>query len=80
MRSTRASAAWAGIAMATSFLSVTIIGTQPHNAATRAIAQSGAMATTMPVNAFGSDNAPKRVDVAESNTTASKPADLLNPT
>jgi hypothetical protein len=72
MRSTRASAAWAGIALATSFLSVTIIGTQPHNAATRAIAQSVAMTATMPVNAFGSDNAPKRVDVAESNTTARK--------
>ena len=71
MRSTRASAAWAGIAMATSFLSVTIIGTQPHNAATRAIAESVAM-TTMPVNAFGSDNAPKRVDVAKSNTTVAK--------
>lgn len=46
MRSTRASAAWAGIALATSFLSVMIIGTQPHNTATRAIAESVAMTST----------------------------------
>jgi hypothetical protein len=72
MRSTRASAAWAGIALATSFLSVTIIGMQPHTAATRAIAESVAMTTT-PVNALGSDNslrALKRVDVAKSDATA----------
>jgi len=36
MRSTRASAAWAGIALATSFLSVTIVTVQPHTAATLA--------------------------------------------
>jgi hypothetical protein len=69
MRSTRASAAWAGIALATSLLSVTIIGTQPHSPATQALAESVAMAT-LPVNALGSMNAPKRVDVANSNGTA----------
>ena len=68
MRSTRVSAAWAGIALATSFLSVTIIGTQPHNAATHGIAESVAM-STLAVNAFGSDNTPKRTNVvAESST------------
>jgi len=70
MRSTRASAAWAGIALATSFLSVTIIGTQPNTAATRTIAESVAM-TTMPVNAFGSDNARtlKQADAEIASTT-----------
>jgi hypothetical protein len=70
MRSTRVSAAWAGIALATSFLSVTIIGTQPHNEATRALAQSVAM-TSLRVNALGSANAPKRADVVEIHSTAS---------
>lgn len=64
MRSTRASAAWAGIALATSFLSVTIIGTQPHTA-TRAIAESVAM-TSLPVNALGADSL-KRTDVVKRN-------------
>lgn len=36
MRSTRASAAWAGMALATSFLSVAIVSVQPHTAATLA--------------------------------------------
>jgi hypothetical protein len=67
MRSTRASAAWAGIALATSFLSVTIIGTQPRNEATRALAQSVAM-SSLRVNALGSDNEPKRTHVVENNT------------
>lgn len=40
MRSTRASTAWAGVALATSFLSVAIIGVQPHTTATNAVAQS----------------------------------------
>jgi hypothetical protein len=43
---------------------VTIIGTQPHTAATQAIAESVAM-SSLPVNAFGSDNSSKRVNAAE---------------
>ncbi|MET0534506.1 MAG: hypothetical protein ABW171_09805 [Steroidobacter sp.] len=39
MRSTRASAAWAGIALATSFLSMTILA-QPHTPATSTVAQT----------------------------------------
>lgn len=40
MRSTRASAAWAGIALATSFLSVTIMGAQPRTNETTTAAVS----------------------------------------
>jgi hypothetical protein len=69
MRSTRASAAWAGIALATSFLSVTIIGTQPHTTPARAIAESVAM-STLAVNALGSVNSPKQVELADRNDTA----------
>ena len=72
MRSTRASAAWAGIALATSFLSVTIIGMQPHTATTRTIAQT--VAVSAPVNALGYDNSVKRAkgadDRVESRTAA----------
>lgn len=38
MRSTRASAAWAGVALATSFLSVAITSMQPHSTEPTAIA------------------------------------------
>lgn len=70
MRSTRAAAAWAGIALATSFLSVTIVGTQPHNTATRAIAESVAM-SSLPVNALGSTNTIKRANVVNTKDVAS---------
>lgn len=68
MRSTRASAAWAGIALATSFLSVMIIGTQPHNTATRAIAESVAMTSTR--DALSSIKPLKRIDADKSSKTA----------
>jgi hypothetical protein len=68
MRSTRAAAAWAGIALATSFLSVTIVGTQPHTNATRAIAEGVA---SLPVNALGSANIVKRTDVINTKGVAS---------
>jgi hypothetical protein len=71
MRSTRASAAWAGIALATSFLSVTIIGLQPHPSATNAIAKNVAL-TSSSVDALSTDNAlrvPKRVETAKASTT-----------
>jgi hypothetical protein len=65
MSETRASAAWAGIAMATSLLSVTIVGTQPHTTtATSAIAESVAM-TSLPVDALDSDKSLKRVDTTD---------------
>ena len=66
MRSTRASAAWAGIALATSFLSVTIIGTQPHTSATTAIAESVAITSTRDVV---SPAALKRANTAETKDT-----------
>ena len=69
MRSTRASAAWAGIALATSFLSVTIIGTQPHTTATRTIAESVAMTSTR--DALSNEKSLKRVDDAETSKPAS---------
>ena len=59
MRSTRASTAWAGVALATSFLSVTIIGAQPHTTATSEVAQS----VTAPSD--DSSNVVKPVDVVE---------------
>ena len=68
MRSTRASAAWAGIALATSFLSVTIIGMQPHTAMTRTIADRMAMSTR--VTALGSDNPLKQREVAKRTETS----------
>lgn len=69
MRSTRASAAWAGIALATSFLSVTIVGTQPHSNATRALAESVALTSTRDVV---SEKSLKRKDsvTTTSNSTA----------
>jgi hypothetical protein len=72
MRSTRASAAWAGIALATSFLSVTIIGMQPHTSATGAVAKNVAL-TRSSVDALSNDNSlrvPKRVETAKTSTTA----------
>jgi hypothetical protein len=69
MRSTRAAAAWAGIALATSFLSVTIVGTQPHTNATRAIAESVAM-SSLPVNALGSAKIVKHTDVIDTKDVA----------
>lgn len=70
MRSTRVAAAWSGIALATSFLSVTIVGTQPASNATRAIAESVAMTSTR--DAMNSNHALhvlKHVDVADRNDT-----------
>lgn len=70
MRSTRASAAWAGIALATSFLSVTIIGTQPHTSAPAAIAESVAITSTRDVMSTNALRAPKPVDIAAGNSAA----------
>jgi len=69
MRSTRASAAWAGIAMATSFLSVLIIGTQPHSNGTRALTESVAMTSTRDALSNTSLRALKQANVASPTTT-----------
>jgi len=56
--------------MATSFLSVTIVGTQPRGNATHALAESVAMTSTR--DAMNSNNALqalKQVDVADRNAT-----------
>jgi hypothetical protein len=68
MRSTRASAAWAGIALATSFLSVMIIGTQPHSSPTRALATSVAMTSTRDALSNTSLRALKQAEVADVTT------------
>lgn len=57
MRSTRVAAAWAGIALATSFLSVTIIGMQPHTRAAERVALTSSSVVAPVV---------KQVDVADS--------------
>jgi hypothetical protein len=56
--------------MATSFLSVTIVGTQPHNTATTALAESVAMTSTRDALSRH-DTLPvlKRATVADRNDT-----------
>ena len=59
MRSTRASAAWAGMALATSFLSVAITSMQPHTTA-----PTTTVAANVTLPSSRSENSLERVDAA----------------
>jgi len=56
MRSTRTSAAWAAVAIATSLLSMTIVSAQTTTAGTKSDVAKGVTPSNSPVYALTSDN------------------------